>query len=504
MKKGFQILNPVSNNGSRMARVITKMTKADALAPIVALEGVVVTGRTIQAYKRGKGDEARERFIEETSGSLVWLCGVAALNELGDRLLGKILKKPGANFDVGTDKILRKPFNNFMKKVAPKGFSETQVALLKGAKVISSIAFANLFIGFVVPKINHYITNSINNNDKDLELEAKQTAKNKNEGSKTQNPSFKGGISALNVFTNAIENTNTGKLLSTDFGIAGGRMYNARTKEERREIAIRDLGSIYFYMWAQGHIGNLLNLIESGKATRLNPATTEIVTKHLEEFLDSKGGEMSIEEFKNTVLGISKSDIKLPNGIEFQTEKISSLGKLTNKEPLQVANVSNLETFFTDSNIMNKIRAMSKLQPERLGEAVITKQQLIDVLSNSEITNPELLDKAYNEFTNGAYNNEFKYVSNNKLEKLKKEIIEYAETICKEAENGKVNKDLLKKVKNKNLLFNGINFAAGFTVAAIFLSTLIPKIQYFITRKTTGIDAFPGTYNYENNKDLIA
>ena len=41
------------------------MTKADAMAPIVALEGTVVAGRTYQAYKRGKWDEARERFIEE-------------------------------------------------------------------------------------------------------------------------------------------------------------------------------------------------------------------------------------------------------------------------------------------------------------------------------------------------------------------------------------------------------------------------------------------------------
>ena len=190
-----------------MAKFITKMTKADALAPIVALEGVVVTGRTIQAYKRGKGDEARERFIEETSGSLVWLCGVAALNELGDKLLGKILKKQGANFDVGTDKVLRTPFDNFMKKVAPKGFSGTQVALLKGAKVLTSIVLANLFIGFVVPKMNHYITNTIRSNKQDIEEE-----------NKPKNLTFKGAIGALNTFTNAIENTNTGKLLSTDFG----------------------------------------------------------------------------------------------------------------------------------------------------------------------------------------------------------------------------------------------------------------------------------------------
>lgn len=492
-------MNPISGNNATMAKFITKMTKADALAPIVALESVVVTGRTYQAYKRGKGDEARERFLEETTGSLVWLCGVAALNELGDKLLGKILRKPGANFDVGTDKVLRTPFDNFMKKVAPKGFSGTQVALLKGAKVLSSIVLANLFIGFVVPKINHYITKTVNNNKKDLEEQNKVVTEEKN----AQNPTFKGAMNALNVFTNAIENTNTGKLLSTDFGIAGGRMYNARTKEERREIAFRDLGSIYFYMWAQGHVGNLLNLAESGKATRLNPSTAATVDKHLNNYLKSHGGEMSVEDFKKAVIG-NTSDVKLPENIKYETQELSALGKLFKSQPLQVAKISDLENIITDSETLKRVREMAKLQPERLGEAVITKQQLVDAFNGAEITNPELLDEAFKEFTGGAHNNEFKFVSNSKLEKLKKEMIEYAETICKESKDGKVNADLLKKVKNKNMMYNGINFAAGFGVAALFLSTLIPKIQYYITRKTTGIDAFPGTYDYEHKKDMVA
>ena len=69
-------MNPIVSG--KISTAITKMTKADALAPIVALEGTVVAGRTYQAYKRGKWDEARERFIEETMGSIVWLCGVEA------------------------------------------------------------------------------------------------------------------------------------------------------------------------------------------------------------------------------------------------------------------------------------------------------------------------------------------------------------------------------------------------------------------------------------------
>jgi len=46
------------------------------------------------------------------------------------------------------------------------------------------------------------------------------------------------------------------------------------------------------------------------------------------------------------------------------------------------------------------------------------------------------------------------------------------------------------------MTLNGVNFVGGFIVAAAFLSTLIPKFQYWLTRKMTGVDAFPGTYEY--------
>ena len=40
-------MNPIVSG--KISTAITKMTKADALAPIVALEGTVVAGRTYQA-----------------------------------------------------------------------------------------------------------------------------------------------------------------------------------------------------------------------------------------------------------------------------------------------------------------------------------------------------------------------------------------------------------------------------------------------------------------------
>lgn len=490
-------MNPI---GPKIATFVTNMTRPDAIEPIIALEATVTGGRTAQAYKRGGEDEARERLIEETTGAVVWLAGVKVINDyIGDPILKKLF---GANFDVGTDNILRTPFNNFLKKHPQQRFSAKQVAIIKAVKVLASVLLADAFIGLVVPPLNQKLTRNIVNKKSKQEQASLQQENPKENTS----PTFKGGFNAINVFTNAIENTNTGKLLSTDAGLVSGRMYSARNNDERREIAIRDIGSIYFYMWAQNHVGNILNFIETGKFNRLNPSSANTLNEHIDKFIESKGGELTVEDFRKLVLGKKSSEIKIPNNIEFETAELSKVTEFINKfksnktEPLQVVKVSELESLNIDKNIMNRIKEMSKLQPLREGVSVVTKQQIIDAFNISEINNPEFLDKIFSEFTNGASKDEFKFVSNKKLYNLKAEMEDYIESICKNAENGKINKNVLKKVKNKNLIFSGINFAAGFTVAALFLSTLIPKFQYWVTRMKTGRDDFPGMY--ENDKTI--
>ena len=519
--------NNISFNGgkNRLAKVITGMTKGDALEPVIALEGCVVTGRTYQAYQRGKWDEARERFIEEIMGSITWLGGVWSLNWLGDKVVAKIMKSNGKNFDVGKDS-LRTPFDNFMKKIAPKKFSQTQVACIKSAKVLTSIVLANLFIGFVVPKVNQGLTKKIRHERK-IEQEQQKLLAPKTPAKET---SFKGGMNFVNGFTNIIENTNAGKLLSSDAGIVTGRMYNARRPEERREIAIRDIGSIYFYMWASGHVGNLLNLIESGSPTRLNPNTVLILDKHLQDYLGDKS--MDVNEFREAILG-KPNEVKISNKINFESEPVSGLAKLMNKKPLKTIKLSELEGINDiPQDVLERARQMAELQPERIieadgklvGEKILTMQQVFDAYNKAEINNVKLLHNVFSEYTGGVgkeigknangkailsefefeggkYNDEYRYVSNKKLYSLKSQMEKYIETICKEAKGGKIDKKLLEKVKNKNIIFSGINFAAGFTVAATFLSTLIPKFQYYVTRKATGVDAFPGTYDYEKHRE---
>ena len=495
------MINPVNNNDISFKKdpwytnSITRATRLDAFGPIIALEAIVDTGRAVNAYKRGGKNEARERMIEDITGGIVWLFGVRSLNAIGDKILNKLY---GGTFDVGSDKVLRTPFENFIKKNGSKPFAGNpkKVAIVKAIKVLSSIVIADSFIGLVVPKINQKLTRTLIAKDKEKE---KTSADNLNK--KNTEPSFKGGLSAVNVFTNAIENTNIGKLLSTDAGLISGRMYSARNNDERREIAIRDISSIYFYMFASIHISKLLNLIESGHITRLNPDSANIFNEYLAKLIDSNGGELSADKFKNLVLGKADSEIKLPEGIKFETGKVSKLAKLfnKNKEPLQVVKVSELEGLFKPE-ILERIKGMSKLQPLRQGEAVVTKQQIIDALNIAEINNPELLDKVFDKFTHGASKDEFKYVSNEKLYKLKGEMETYIKDLCKKAQNGKITKDILSKTKNKNLLLTGTNFAAGFAISALFLSTLIPKFQYWVTQRKTGMNSFPGTYGLEDNK----
>ena len=77
--------------------------------------------------------------------------------------------------------------------------------------------------------------------------------------------------------------------------------------------------------------------------------------------------------------------------------------------------VKDLEAIFTEPQLLERIKAMSKLQPLRQGEAVVTKQQIIDAINVAEINDPKLLDKVFTEFTKGASKDQYRFVSNKKL-----------------------------------------------------------------------------------------
>lgn len=512
--------NQTIQNFSYPRRFVRGMA-SKSLAPLILLECFVTGGRTIQAYNRGGYEEARERFTEESIGAAFWFAGVKMFNKMNDKIGKKLLKLHTTNFDVGEDS-LRKPLLNFLQK-DKTGLTPQQIAKFKFLKVASSIILANVLVGLVVPRINQHITkvlqhkNAQKQNKKDELISPKTNSQPTNMdtflNSKKQdnkNVSFNGlgNTQTLLSLANSFENDSKYQLLSTDVGIAGGRAISARNGHERTEILFRDLTSIYFYMFSMPNINRWLNSLEDGKPTRLDPIAAKQVSEHMEAYLKDNGGSMKVDEFEKGFLGDNNNTYKITPELNSKfkdkvikleefTDYLKNSGHFTNEEI----------TKYTDL-----AKRMSKLQPEIQGVGMLSKHQVKDIFREGALNMPEFLQNVYQVATQddvpfvkikqGASVDPYKFVPRESLEDLKNDVYAYVEHIIEKAKkgNGEINTSMIKKACRENFIKNAVNWGAGFAVSALFLSTLIPKMQYWITKKMTGKDRFPGTADYSNEK----
>lgn len=507
---------PVANTNNVMSRNFVKQMASDGFLPVIALEAFVEGGRTLQAYKRGGFDEARERITEEFSGAVFWLGGVTALNWLFEKIGQKFLKLPNQVVDIASDGV-RKPLANYLEHERTKDGAkilEKTMARFKFAKVISSVLIANAFIGFVLPKINQAITRSYHKNKPETaaipveqNLQTPQVTnpfaarpiisdftQNKDKENK-KDVSF--GINLLSI-ANKFESDRNYKLLAVDAGTASGRAYSARNNDERVEILFRDLGSIYFYMFNMQLMNNWLNKIEQkGLGTRLDPVSAEFATKYMEEYFKSKGGAaVNAETFANDMLGANK---EIPEALKGKFEgdniKIISLEDFK-KELTNLVPAENVEEFTKTAE------KMSKLQPQIKGLSILTEGQVRDILNGGHLNNPEFLQEFFKNRFGSAFMEQYKFVAQNDLDAHKKELINYINSIIEKAKagSGEVTDKLVRKASNTNLKMNALNWGAGFAVSALFLSTIIPKLQYMITKWRTGSDNFPGTKEFQQQE----
>ncbi len=505
---------PVANTHKVMTRNLIKQVASDGFLPVIALEAFVEGGRTYQAYQRGGFDEARERITEEFSGAVFWLGGVTALNWLFEKLGQKILKLPNKSVDIASDSV-RNPLGNYLALEKTKNGAkilEKTMARFKFIKVISSVLIANAFIGFILPKINQGITRSYH--------KQKPEQKQKNSIQQyefTKHPSFDNfyktkdidndnknkkdisfGINLLSI-ANKFENDRNYKLLAVDAGTASGRAYSARNNDERVEILFRDLGSIYFYMFNMNNLNNWLNKLEqNGNPSRLDPVSAEFATKYMEEYLKYKGADkVNVEEFSKEFLG-KNNDI--PDNIKAKLEgkNIRIINLDTFKEELKtIVPESEIKTFEETAD------KMSKLQPQVLGRSILTEGQVKDILNGGHINNPEFLQEFFKNKFGNKFMDKYAFIAQNDLDNAKKELIEYVNSIietAKKTDTKEITKKILYNASNKNLKMNALNWGAGFVTSALFLSTIIPKLQYMITKWRTGSNAFPGTEEFRKQE----
>ena len=244
---------------SPLAKPLSAFYNPNAVIPILAIEAGVTLGRTYEAAKTGGKKEATERFVEQGVSAAVWWWGVQAirnLTALGAKALGK---ENSANF--------------------------------KNINSIFSTTLATAFIGFVLPKINHKISEKLTSKNektstdtllKPLSFEDYQ----KKSKEKSSNVSFK----SLAAVASLLENNATARLLATDTGVIAGRFKNGRNKYERIEGLFRDISSIYFYLFSTKHIVKGLNKLTGNK-----DISPEILEKQF-EYLKNSGKDTKVFE----------------------------------------------------------------------------------------------------------------------------------------------------------------------------------------------------------------
>ena len=531
-------------------------------APLVLLECFVTGGRTLQAAKRGGFDEARERFTEESIGAFFWFCGVKGFNKMNDYIGKWLLKLLTPNFD-GKEDDIRKPVTNYLHdekliKAAARGelseeeiastfddamlkrlnklkkrigkiddpnnaaeiiqkragkflreLTPKQTAVFKSLKIGSSILLANGLVGFAVPHINQKITRILHEKRQEKHFEKElqyfkpvnmDSFVNKEKAKSKDNVAFTGIAPAtLLSIANHFENDTVYQLLSTDVGIAGGRAVSARNNHERTEVLFRDLSSIYFYMFNMPNINKWMNMLEDGRKTRLDPVGAQEVTDLMKDVLKENGNKMSVDDFSMKILGNNNNVYKITPELNAKFKNgvinLDTFLEHISKEPTLSA--EEIETY------SDLAKRMSKLQPaiERKTR-ILTKTQVKDVFREGYLNMPEFLDSIYGVATAGKHKNPYKYVAQSDLDGLKDDMYHYVNDIIQKARKaGKdITPELLEKARRVNFAKNALNWGVGFAISATFLSTLIPKIQYWITKVTTGQNAFPGTTDYSGEK----
>ena len=506
-------IKPASAYKQFTSHKFMKSMASGGLARFILLEAFVESGRTYQAYKRGGFDEGRERITEEFTGAVFWLGGVKAFNAINDKIGKAILKMKTAKFDLGHDKA-RNPLANFLhieRNSNGAKFTESQIAKFKTAKIVTSILMANAMIGFVVPKINQAITRyyhrgdaknntpAVNSMDKPVLL--KRISMDQYMNGKPKDVSFGAGSSALLSLAFNLENNTTWQLLSTDIGTASGRTISARNNDERREILFRDLTSIYFYMFNMPNINRWMNMIQQkGRKTRVDSMNADYTKDLMVDIVKERGGKISPQSLAAEMFG---REFSLPKSVKDEFKNgFMSINEFKTKIPsiVEAADVEKYTRIAED---------MSKLQPEVEGVDRITLEQAERVFKGGYLNNPEFLKNLY-ELSFGKdkksglpnYLNPYKFISADSVDLVDDDLKFFVKQIIEKAQNAKtdITEEILEKAVKSNFRKNVLNWGSGFVISALFLSTFIPKIQYWLTKKITGTNAFPGTEEYRKQQ----
>ena len=265
------------------SQLISKLGSPDSRLPLAVKDIFNCAGNTYFSYNAGGKVEGKDRFIDEAGTGSIWLFGIPFFKKIIDKTLYKAVKiSPQVDVRILNNKdyyktALNNAINSTMKQeiqTAGENISKT-----KGLGIIKFIASLALTMASykLLSVIKHNITKkeiekeylaNLNNKtiktNTDYSIFAKSNIFNDIENnikinSNNQTPSFKANSAfiktAENIMLNPVKN-----MLLLDLGISSERIINARTKEERKEFALKEFSFLFFVYGADKLLKKGLNL----------------------------------------------------------------------------------------------------------------------------------------------------------------------------------------------------------------------------------------------------
>ncbi len=223
----INVISAVGNN-----RGIAPLFVRDCCIEIPAKLGLTYN-QNLKDSKRMANNAVRERFIDEYGTSAIWMGGPVIFGKLYNKFIDKCGYYSGVNmslFKERTDQGIEYNIKKF-KEIAPNAVKDLEKALanknayrnLQAGKFAFTTAIPIALMGFILPKLNFKLTESINKKqDKTF------TAP------KSKNISFKG---AASIMANM---SNVNKMAVTDGGLTIGRVWTARNRYEQMELGFKN------------------------------------------------------------------------------------------------------------------------------------------------------------------------------------------------------------------------------------------------------------------------
>jgi hypothetical protein len=524
--------------GTYITRALSMLESPTSLAGLGVKDTANVAGLTGMAYKTGGEHEAREKFIDETGTSVLWLLGIPACRKLFDMT---VFKWAGLDPEVSIKKLPKSPVDkrpqvldynqlkSFSKetgafaKLGGQALSDKYKALNIAKFAISTVLPSLLIV--VLPKLNQRLTRKIiteraieeekkhhnpnhNTINTGVTTQAQQPANSTNAPLKThaqnffnnpstgfaqqKTPAFKGLADAV-FNTAATAQTNpVGNILLVDSVITGNRItYVPRNNQQRQENMIKEGGFIFFIFIAQDLMKKMFDKFASKSGT---PVDLDFKTINLDKETNSpflnkmKELHATAEELKKSKAGnkLSKEEIdslidpavKYTNGSKLKPDEHESKGVIN-----KVVNwlTSSFKKENRDHDFDRGVLDFLHDSTAHKSSVVVDVAKQTGILKEAEKGN---LDPR-------------KFIETKQVQELSENIRKFASAMI---ESGKSPEEFIQKARSLKAKF----LVGGIAVCMTALGIVLPKIQYTFRKKVYGTTEYPGIKGYEEEAKKVA